>query len=144
MDAVKPVSLEKSISDMIKGVPWERLYRLEVQRKIEKPVASAPESRFTQAGWLRPSFYWQRVALIYDVHDKTHEQLVELVVDAVEDEAAGQLRVVAYAWEGQMMTPEAGRLMGKGEDFLYSSNPRGNTIVKFDEAIEFDIHESDD
>jgi len=38
-----------------------------------------------------------------------------------------------------MVTPKAGRLMGRGQDFLYYENPQGSVIARIKEPIEFEI-----
>lgn len=144
-----------SVGDQLESVAWERLYRLEIQ-KFSPPVALAPEagptppvSRFARSG--RPSPLsrrpapsrdrdpsWSRLALVYDVHDRTAEQLKEDVLGLLEGEI-GRFRIFVFYWEGGMVMPRTGRLMGKGQDFLYSDNPRGDIVSVAEDPIEFEI-----
>lgn len=129
-----PVKLFDPLDDFA----WERLYRLEIQ-KLENTDAYAPEaakSRFDK--YTTMDDVWRRVALIYDVHDRTPSQLLELVQDAIEGES-GRFRILIFYWEGQMSTVQTGKLMGRGQDFVYSNNPRGETISVADKCIEFDL-----
>ena len=145
-------SIARFFGDDIESMALERLYRLEIQ-KWETPsvYASAPApssgaSRFARAGAPSPSPApeptqdpsWQRFGLIYDVHDRTPEQLIAEVEQLLEGET-GRFRILSYYWEGQMATPQTGKLMGRGEDFLYSRNPQGETIVCSEETIEFEL-----
>lgn len=147
--------IAKIVFDGLESVTWQRLYRLEIQ-KLESPVAGASThtsgpraSRFERAG--RPTLTrgsrpqpphedprWRRFALIYDVHDRSTDELMQDVLDAVEGETK-RFRVRIFYWEGNMVTPEAGKLLGRGQDFLYSDNPRGETISMVEEPIEFEI-----
>ena len=53
----------------------------------------------------------------------------------------GEFRILVYYWDGDMARPTPGKLLGKGSDFLYSPNPRGDLILLADEMIEFELKE---
>lgn len=141
----------------LESISWQRLYRLEIQ-KFEAPGALAPEpappvpaSRFSRIGQSSPASTaassagedapgWRRLALVYDVHDRTPEHLKKDVLGLLEGET-GRFRIYVFYWEGDMLTPSTGKLMGRGEDFLYSGNPRGDTVSVAKDPIEFEIEE---
>ncbi len=149
---------EKILAPIVLGelgkLKWDRLYRLEIQ-KFHPPAACAsaaePVSRFARAGSptapaptstsIEPdSPSWRRFGLVYDVHSLTQEQLIEAAMAVLEGES-GRFRIFIYYWEGDMVTPQAGRLMGRGQDFLYSDNPQGSVIARIKEPIEFEMND---
>jgi len=146
---------EKILAPIVLGelgkLKWDRLYRLEIQ-KFHPPAACAsaaePVSRFARAGITTTTAHetssievdetsWKRFGLVYDVHSLTQEQLIDAAMEMLEGEV-GRFRIIIYYWEGDMVTPKAGRLMGRGQDFLYSENPQGSVIARIKEPIEFE------
>ncbi len=135
------------------GISFERLYRIELERAVPAPVTSAPKPasatarRFaTVTVGRRPTRppaspdppRWERVALFYDLHDRTMDQMLEEISSTLEGES-GRWRIQVFYWDGRIETPVPGRLMGQGEDFLYSYNPRGDIILRMDPPIELDL-----
>ena len=114
------------ISNQLEGFTWNRLYRLEIQ-KLETPAASASRAAS-----------WRMFALVYDVCAQTPEQLRCEVLRLLDGEA-GEFRIHVLYWDGDMVTPQTVRLMGKGENFLYNTNPRGSVILRSENPIEFEI-----
>ena len=149
------------VGNQLDTVAWERLYRLEIQ-KFSTPVALASEaapaasdSRFSRVGRRgsltvgRPPAgpgggpRWRRFALVYDVHDRTPAQLKGDVLGLLEGET-GRFRINVFYWSGDMVTPESGRLSGRGKDFIYSDSPRGDIVSRVEEPIEFEIENGED
>lgn len=145
-------SIARIASNKLADLSFERLYRLEIQKK-QMPVASAseaprPQSRFERVGkpsarrepTVQEDTSWTRVGLVYDVFDRSPSQLIGDAMAILEGEA-GQFRILIYYWSGQMERPEPGKLMGKGDDFMYSKNPRGDIVLLADEMIEFELEQ---
>lgn len=147
-------SIARIASGKLAGLPFERLYRLEIQKK-QTPAALAseptrPQSRFARVGKQAPSVdeppkpqedpAWKRVGLVYDVFDRSPMQLIDDAMALLEGET-GEFRILVYYWDGDMARPTPGKLLGKGSDFLYSPNPRGDLVLLADEMIEFELKE---
>ena len=152
MDAEPHIA--KIASDKLAGLSFERLYRLEIQKK-QSPGAFAseptrPQSRFARVGKHAPSVdeppkpqedpAWSRVGLVYDVFDRSPTQLIDDAMALLEGET-GEFRILVYYWDGQMERPEPGKIMGKGDDFMYSKNPRGDIVLLADQMIEFELEQ---
>jgi len=146
--------IAKIASDKLAGLSFERLYRLEIQKK-QSPGAFAseptrPQSRFARVGKHAPSVdeppkpqedpAWSRVGLVYDVFDRSPTQLIDDAMALLEGET-GEFRILVYYWDGQMERPEPGKIMGKGDDFMYSKNPRGDIVLLADQMIEFELEQ---
>lgn len=143
-------TIEGALTKISDELTWERLYRIELQRAIPAPAACAPEpssptaqrfaanARAPDESQSKDERRWETVALFYDLHDRTLPQILEEISELLEGEV-GTFRVQIYYWDGRMETPTPGRLMGRGENFLYSSNPRGDTVQRMEPPTEFEL-----
>ncbi len=74
--------------------------------------------------------------------DRSPTQLIDDAMALLEGET-GEFRILVYYWDGEMTRPTPGKLLGKGIDFLYSPNPRGDLILLADDMIEFELGDQD-
>ena len=131
-------------------ITFERLYRIEIQRALDAPAAYAPQSRFARVSMTRgrrpeqgpaePD--WKTVAMLYDLHDRRMPEIVAEVSELLRG-AAGRHRLQIFYWSGIMRAPTATRIMGSGESFLYSPNPRGDLVLRLEPPIELDLGEEE-
>ena len=103
----------------------ERLYKIEIEKS--QPVACASASE------------WGRVALMYDLHDQSIDNIIDEIIEVVGSQ--GRWRITIYYWSGELRKPDDRRLMGQGESFLYSQNPHGEFVLKLD-PIEIDLQDA--
>lgn len=124
------------------SISFERLYKIELERMA--PATCASETRMAirlrrhRPRHAKPKSIWKTVAMFYDVCSRSLDDLVQDVMLLTEGQD-GKWRVQVYYWSGSIKKPQKGKYMGQGQDFLYSDNPRGDTIVKLNPPIEFEI-----
>ena len=102
-----------------RGITWERLYRIELQRKDASDTRSG-----SSFGWHGPG----ESALFNDLQDRNIEQILDEVFDFLSDKG-GEWIVRVLCGDGRMQKPVAKRIGGKGESFLFDHNARGDLVT---------------
>lgn len=117
------------------SVTFERLYRVDVERAVDAPgvLASRPPSLTIGRRPVRVS--WEPVVMLYDVYNRTLPQILAEIAAMLKG-ATGRHRLRVFYWSGTLVKPPSLRLMGNGENFQHSPNPRGDLVIEAD-PIEF-------
>lgn len=134
------------------GTTCERLYRVELQRWSDTPLAYAPQRGiFRDANGhiigsplpsrLTPGMYsehWKTEALFHDLHTSSIDNLLEEISLFLEGQT-GRWRARIFVHTGEMVTPKPG--FSPKNMFLYDYNPRGTGEIVQLEPVFFDLGE---
>lgn len=132
------------------GVTCERLYRIELQRWSDTPLAYTPKQEVFRdvhgviVGSELPSRptpgihpeHWKTEALFHDLHTSTISNLLGEIAAFLEGKT-GRWRAKVLIHTGEMMTPKPG--FSSKDMFLYDYSPRGTGYIDQIEPILFDL-----